>query len=295
MYLHATIVFVLTLAACVSHKEQSSPASQRELLEQKKFTTSAELAKVADTETGWPSKTDCDGTLWAGIACAAGEPVKIELAEYSPGEIHRRPAPACWNSAQGDVGSKSTISNDGLLGYMWCAWAKKDLSAFQRLADRAETHDWVMGAPIEQVGDVIMRPNQIGILGRAIYRLSDRNDDRYYRRTGRLYMPVEQDYERHLQALGIALQGEVTEGDLDLVDVDGLMLDRLKELVEAEPENPLYHAVLGVYTGDMAKAVELLLRDDSLVPTYIRGDNPVAFLHTEWLFAASLALKRMED
>ncbi len=289
------LILALLLTGCFGHHdEKSSPGFKRDQLLVKYSDTKAALAAISDRDTGWPSVNDCDGTLWAGIACAGGAPVKIELAEYSPGEIHRRPAPSCWNKDKGDIGAKSTVSNDMLIGYMWCLWAKQDISAFQRLAEYGEGHSWVMGEPAEEVGAVVLKPNEIGLLGRALFKLSEGHDDRIYRHTIREYVPVTADYERHIQALGIALQGEVTEGGANLIEVSEQMLKRINDLVDAEPENALYQTIRGVYSGDMSKAVDLLLRDDVIVPTYFRGDNPAAYVHAEWLLAAKIALKRME-
>lgn len=272
-----------------------------------------QLAEVSDQETGWPSVTDCDGLKWSGLACAAGAPVKIEMAEYQPGVFHRRPPPACWNAVDGDVGSQSTVSNDMILGLMWCQWRRADGAPLARLADYAEKRDWFVGEPVDRVGEVILKPNQVGLLGRMLYVLTEGRDDRYYRRLFRFYQPVQEDFERHLQAMGIVLQGEVTAaleaksmdatvetGDgksLGLLEINGEMLARLRELVDAEPENPGYAVALGVYTGDMERALDLLLSDATPVPTYVRskgGHADEAYALAEWLFWAGVALKHLE-
>ena len=299
----------LTLTACGTlerHEPKNvAPSAELASLYAERLETYNSLTAA---NAGWPSVDDCDSTLWAGLACAGGAPVAYTKAEYSPGVIHRRPVRACWTPEAGDVGSKSTVSNDMLLGHMLCAWSNKDAGAFQRLAGYGEQHDWIMGAPVTEPGDVILKPNQIGMTGRAIYVLSGGADNRYYRRLFRFYAPVEKDYERHLQAIGIALQGEITEAirkagldaSLDvgrsLIDINGDMLARLEELVRAEPENPLFAVALGVYSGDMAKGVELLLRNDAPRPTYVRSKDRHAddlYWRAEWLFAARLALNRM--
>lgn len=311
----AAIFLLLTACGSVeSHEAKDvAPSEQLAALYQTRL---EEYVALTESRAGWASDTDCDSTLWSGLACAGGAPVAISKAEYAPGEIHRRPAPSCFTGV--DVGSKSTVSNDQLLGYFTCAWASKDLGAFQRLASHGEKADWIMGEPVTEPGDVILKPNQIGMLGRAIYVLSDGNDDRYYRRLFRLYAPVEKDYERHLQAIGIALQGEITAaleaGSLDatvepqtddgptqtalsLLDINGDMLARLQDLVNVEPSNALFHVTHGTYTGDMTRGVELLLDDATPRPTYVRSNGGLAddaFARAEWLFAARLALKRMK-
>lgn len=308
---------LLLLTACgstESHKAKDvAPSDQLRALYAERLD---EYNTLTASRAGWASDTDCDSLLWSSLACAGGAPVAISNAEYEPGVLHRRPAPSCFTGV--DVGSKSTVSNDQLLGYMTCAWSNENLGAFQRLASRGESSDWIMGEPVTEPGDVILKPNQIGMLGRAIYVLSSGADDRYYRRLFRLYAPVEKDYERHLQAIGIALQGEITaaldagsldatvepqtddgptQGSLSLLDINGEMLARLQDLVNVEPSNALFHVTHGTYTGDMTRGVELLLDDATPRPTYVRSKGGLAddaFARAEWLFAARIALKRMD-
>lgn len=287
------ILYLGLIMGCVSHPEKSAPATRKAQIEDKILEASAALNALSDPETGWPSKTDCDGTLWAGLACAGGYPVKIELAEYFPGEVHRRPPPSCWNRTDGDVGAKSTTSNDMLLGYMWCLWSRRDAAGFKRLADYGEAHSWVMGEPTAVASRVVLKPNQLAILGRALHKLGD---DRGYRNTPALYGPAVTDSEQHLQALGITLYGEVTEGNsMELVDINGNMLERLQALADADPKNPGFVTALGIYTGDMEGAVDLFLDSATPIPSYVRGNNVAAFAWAERLFWLTKAHARMED
>lgn len=295
------ILFLAFLIASCSHgknKSQDPGADERlEVLSEKFVGKKEAVSKLLDPETGWPSKTDCDATLWAGKAKAVGLPTKLELAEYEPGQIHRRPPPSCWNKTDGDVGSKSTVSNDMILGYMWGLWNHKDLEAFKRLAKYGEDHNWMMGEPAAMASRVLLKPNQQGLLGRIIYDLSNGTDNRSYRRLLEYYPEVKEDYEMHLQALGILLQGEVNmdvanePSGASLVDINDQMLQRLRDLVDADPKNPLFHAALGVYTGDFEQAITLLLDDTTPVPSYVRGDNHAALSGVEWLFAADVILR----
>ncbi len=290
------LILLLSVAACSNKKhEEVEPVADVRMseLEAKFETLKADTTAALDPATGWPSPTDCDGLLWAGKAAAAGLPVQIDLAEYSPGELHRRPPPSCWNETDGDVGSKSTISNDMVLGWLWAKWSLKDLDALKRLAAYGEEHNWQMGKPTSMLSRVILKPNQIGLLGRMIYVLSSKQDSRTYRHLFESYSKVGQDYERHLQALGIVLQGAVDmeEMEITLVGISDQMLDRLKELVEAEPQNPLFHAALGIYTGDFDQAITLLLDDATPTPTYVRGHNAEVLAKVERLFAMMLVIK----
>lgn len=90
------IFFILILSGCqylVKHegKQHDADLTQIEQVRAMYEEIYSEVENELDQETGWPALNDCDGLLWSGLACNIGMPVKIELAEYSPGEIHRRP------------------------------------------------------------------------------------------------------------------------------------------------------------------------------------------------------------
>lgn len=244
---------------------------------------SQQYTELTKASYGWPSVTDCDATLWAGEACAAGIDVQISLAEYEPGQIHRRPDVACWNESEGDVGSKSTISRDALTGYMACLWERKDLDGFKRLAKYGEDHAWVMGLPVTS-GRTWLQPNLTGLLGRALFTLSNGKLNKSYRRLEPYYQPVTEDYEKHIQVLGIHLQGRVSGG------ISDAMLERLTSLASEDPGNAFFASALAVYTGDTSQAMSLLLSDQTVRPTYVRGDQPDAFAMAHWLLGAKIVL-----
>ncbi len=288
-------VLIGVLVACgilQKHSEtdvSSTPATT--VLEHRYQEKLAELNAKADQETGWPSATDCDGTLWAGLAAAAGAGVQLQLAEHAPGEIHRRPATPCWTDAGGDQGSASTVSRDMMTGYLWGIWARRDLAAAQRLADYGDAHTWIMGEPASDLSRVAMGTNLTGLLCRMVDKLSAGGDSRKCKNIPEAYFPVSGDYELHIQVLDILLQGEVN-GGLKLLDIDGMMLDRLKEAVAENPNDALFQAALGVYTGDFTASTNLLNSDSYVSPTYVRGaDN---YRLVDWVFAASIVLKHQK-
>lgn len=253
---------------------------------------------------GFPSRTDCDGALWAGEACAGGATVAIEELEYSPGEWHRRPAPSCWTPELGDQGSKTTTSRDMITGVLACLWKKQDLQTLQRLADYAEVHGGKVGEPLDD-GRVLLGLNLSGLIGRMIYALSNGGDDRPYALAFEAYLPVQEDSEQHLQALGITLQGAVVEdlrarglaadiGAVALTDISPGMKARLEELVQGHPDDYLFQASLGVYTGDFAEATRLLLAPPP-PPSYVRGDSAALFEKARWLYSAKLVLDQFRD
>lgn len=300
------LIFSLLVLSCGRLSVKPAPPSSPEddQVEQLGLEYERELGLYnRDTLTayGLPSRSDCDTALWAGEACAGGANVAIDQLEYSPGEIHRRPVPACWDGT--DQGAQTTISRDNLTGYMACLWARQDLEGLRRLAAYGEAHAFVMGKPIAD-GRTILGVNLTGLLGRMIYSLSGGQDDRAYALAFEAYAPVFEDYEQHVQAVGITLQGEVAASireqglPLDisaiaLTDISPGMKSRLEELVAAHPEDYLFQAALGVYTGDFSRAVTLLLEHPP-APSYVRGDQPELFERARWLYSARLVLKHMK-
>ena len=296
--MHWLLATLLGLTACnfkrVDEKEPE-PDDRVEALETLFQETKASYEKLTEAQSYWPSVEDCDATLWAGMVCAAGVPVNIGLAEYRPGEIHRRPYKACWDN--GKQGSNTTVSRDMLVGYMWCGWRAKNLGAMQRLADYGEAHGWKMGdGEPESMGRVYLLSNGYGTLGRIIDRLSDGEDSRSYRKIPPTYFPVVADYERHLQALQIVLGGEVgvpkvevplpVDGDRDIYTSE---LETLKKLVDGAPDDATFQAALAIYTGDFEDAITLLLDPGYVFPSYVRGHENYKTVH--WLYNACLVLR----
>lgn len=266
----------------------------------------------ADTtsQAGYPSLTDCDTVVFAGEACAGGAAVAIDQVEYSPGEVHRRPkkpAGACWldgDTDESNHGADTTNSRDTLTGYMACLWARQDLPALTRLAAYGEKNAFVMGRPLND-GRTVLGVNLTGLLGRMIYALSGGADDRGYALAFEAYPPAITDSGEHLLAVGITLQGAVAADIRDrglpldvsaiaLTDISPGMKSRLEELVRAYPTDYLFQSALGVYTGEFAEAVRLLLDPATPVPSYVRGASPEMFERARWLYAARLVLNHFK-
>jgi hypothetical protein len=272
------IILTLGLSSCgifSKHKEKDPSNDARISSLVKKYQTmAAEYRDVSKDQNGWPDVNDCDATLWAGEVCSAGLQVDIGQAEYPPGQINRRPSPSCYVDGQPN-GSSSTVSNDMILGYLSCLWKTQDLHALQRLADYGEAHNWQMGEPATS-DRVFLKPNQQGLLGRALSQLGD---DRSYSNIPAVYFPVKADYEKHLQVLGILLNGQI-DGS-----INDSMFQLLKNLAD-DQNDALIQATYGKYSGDESKAIGLLLDENYAPPSYVRGADNYKMVH--WLKAASL-------
>jgi len=272
-------ILFLLLTSC-SYFEKNEEKEHGDELPQELFETfqtmHLDVESGLDPVTGWPSINDCDSTLFAGLACSLNMPVKIEYAEYSPGEIHRRPYKACWNEKEGDVGSKTTISRDMLTGYIACALARNDKPAMERLFEYGKRNEWIMGKPRFFVSRVLLTPNMIGTLGRFLNKEG-------YKQLPTSYSPVTEDYERHIQVQGILNEYKVSGS------ISDSMLDRLKANKEAEPLDPLFSAAYGLFSGDQKETVNLLM-ETGKCPTYARGEKPEVYCKLNWLQAASIVM-----
>lgn len=278
-----TLLLCLLLAGCgaLRQKSVSAPAlnPRRADLQAAYDQKLAALEAAADRATGWPSATDCDSTLWAGEAAAAGDAkVQLSLAEQAPGEIHRRP------KASGECypkGSSSTISRDMLVGYIAGAFARQDRAALERLYDYGHAHAWVMGTG--PASETFFTPDGQGVLARAIKALGGAS---HAEAAVPLFCATEADYALHIQTVGTLLDAAASGA------TDELCAGQAAASAKANPKDALMQAAAGVFSGDMSAATDLLLDPGYLCPSYVRG-APL-YCAVQWLFAAHVVLQHSE-
>lgn len=205
----------LFVSACNGDDKKAKDPSPSELqaeLQQRYELKLAQAKELADEKNGWISGRDCDGALWTGkYSCATGVP-KVDMTasefEGQPGRFGRRPAPACWNEQDGDVGSKTTWSRDMGKGlYRW-AWCTDNREALERHASYGVKKTWKMGEPLDD-GRVVYTPSMIGELYQLIYAMGGK--DNVNRVWPSLYPSGLDDYQAHIQVLGIQIRGEAAE------------------------------------------------------------------------------------
>ena len=281
----------LFLLACgkkdIDEKKAEPSDFLERLRERYKWYLDEEIKKTWDVETGWPDAKDCDGLLWAGLAKAAGvSSVKLELAEYEPGKLHRRPKSPCWANGQ-DLGSKSTISRDMVLGWLWGSTAHSDWDAIKRFQQRGEDKNWVIGDPWpERPGEVLMNGNLIGLLGRISCSKWDYCPP--YKYIEALHEKSEKDYVRHLTTLFILLDSKVDDM-IKQVDITENSLEMLKWNHEKDPNDLLFEAAYRLFTdGKFDNVISGLLSDNMYYPSYVRGSS--TYVDVYWLFTAKLVL-----
>ncbi len=281
--MNARFLIALAFVACSpsNHPSDPKPDDLVAKMRTKQAATTVELAGATDPVTGWALARDCDQTLWAGEIRAAGAAIDLNLAEYAAGEIHRRPAALgeCYPAS-----SATSVSNDMILGYMVGRFAAHDLAALNRLAAYGEAHQWTMGVPSSEQR-VHLSPTGAGLLGRAIEAMG--GGKKPYGIVPDTCLWVAEDYEEHIQVLGIYFDGEVSGGVTDIC------LLRLKDLARERPADALFQAVAGIYTGDEGAALALLTADTYQCPSYVRGADSYCAVHRA--FAGKIALTRFGD
>lgn len=220
-------------------------------------------ANLASYSFGEPS--DCDAALWVGVYhCATGDGI-LDHYLYPGNQPQRRAKISCYPTdlnGDGRPDSRSTISNDGIIGLSMC-----DSEIANRILDYRTQTGGFMGEPREALGEVVIKPNVLIVL-----QGSD---------TPTFYAPPKEDYQYHIQVQLILWEGR------KYGKISKNALDRLKGAADAYPDDCLFNAALGLYTGDMSRATELALSGVN-PSSYVRGDDryPMA----NWLQCAALIL-----
>lgn len=281
------LIFSFLVFGCAHHKpKDAQPSSLVEKLHAKYDGWLKDLKAAEDKNTGWLSLTDCDGTLWAGEALAAGHPLQLRFAEWQPGEIHRRPKSSgdCWlkgDTPEHNHGSASTVSKDMLAGYMLGMVVTKDVDALKRLQSYGTAHNWVMGQPADRVGEVVMTDGA-GLLARAVAQLGgEKTDDALIPMA--CGAPAE-DYQWHLLSVS-AFTETLVSGQLN-----DLCFEAVKANAAQHPDDALALAMAGVYSGVFDGAFALLLNDGYKCPGYVRPVPEYCTAHKA--FAAKVILDR---
>lgn len=293
-HLCVTLLLLCNIAACGKKVEESAPQPNARIGELRgKYQENLEKAKTSwDQATGWPSATDCDGTLWAGLGLAAGNTnVQLGLAKHADGKIHRRPVQPCWESGT-DLGSSSTISKDMLLGYVFGLFRAGKKEDLEGLFQYGRDHNWIMGDPTDAVGKVVLTPNGITTLCNAIKKLG--GPDRTECHLPTSFGSGSEDYQQHLAVLGILLWGEVAPEKVALTDqIPKGGLETLTDLAYSHANDALFTAAYALYSsGNYEQPIALLL-GDYVSPSYVRGSDAYPLVH--WLFAANLVLRQFPN
>lgn len=275
----------------------------------------AEVQELRNPDTGWIS-VGGDAMLWEGKLAAVTCDVDLTKAETAPGKFSRD-----VDGETSDNPEWSDWSKDMGTGLLAWAWRCKRLDVLERHAAYGEAHKgvekvpvWQMGVPVGD-GRGLYLPAFIGRLYQTIYALGGENNTQ--RLWPDFYTLGLTDYRAHLQVMNIWHRGEVAEalrkngedilvnGDVEddagqspgatltTLDVTDDQFAALKWQAERDPRDPLFQAVYGTYTGDMAPALDACLAADGYVGEYVRCDgNPRSCQLAARIFACDIVLRR---
>jgi hypothetical protein len=302
------LIIILLLSGCGKSRIKADPVYTSKVQKLKYFHDQyvEEANALKDPDNGWITPDDCDGMIWTCKFAASRNVLDVDIraAEYpgNPGKYGRRPAPYCWTKEGGDQGSKTEWSRDmavaGLIPY---AWLTKDLKILEEHALYGVLNKWKMGDPLDD-GRTVYTPQVIGLLYKTIEALGGKKS--LMASWPSVWTPGLTDYRAHLQMMQIWLQGEIAIklNDADAMpykadsiamttEVSETMYARIEEHAKREPSNPFYQAVYGLYSGNMDKAVDLLLDPSMPVGEYVRCDEYRRCQLAEWLFTSSIVLR----
>ena len=236
-----------------------------------------------DHIAGWPSDYDCDSSLWAGVARAAGADwVDVSAGVQPDGRTTRKPLTDCGPTEAGYAGdSATTTSNDMITGLLLGLMTSKDVTTVHRIYTYGEANNWIMGLPKYYVSRVLLRPNGITLMARILYSLSEGKRDYTIRLAPMVYGPTDGDYESHLALLSRYMEQELGGPQYGAEWTEAYLASNF-------PRDALAQAVAGRYN----RAAELLVGDYQS-PSYVRGSSSYHLVH--WLLAARIVLDRTAE
>jgi hypothetical protein len=246
-YLHtvALLACLCLMYACAAGKKDipDSPTADPALLA--KYNTYVNLA-------GSYPDDDCDWLLFASlIDVAGGVKANVPGARDAKGRWHRTVAQDCYPDR-----SKSTISKDMFMGLLWWLWFNERVDLAEETFEYGLDHTFVMGdGPKSRV---YMSENEQYTLALIVHVLGGK-DFTVWKFEPLWVGDAVDSYGAHLEVIHAALRALLGYGR------DGAK-EALAEHVAAQPNNPLFHAALGLYTGDQTRATELLL-DERMCPS----------------------------
>jgi hypothetical protein len=250
------LLLLTFLLACSQpkHKAVETHSSLEEV--KKKRDLYIELAKQHTDESGWLD-FECDALLFNSIAAFSGFPVDPTLARQADGKWLRHPKRSCYPE-----GSKSSISKDMFNGLMLWAFANGRADVLQQVYDYGDANDWIMGEAVDfatLMSRVAFAPTMVYRLKVMIDALNPSLMGVVIDSTDEGLIILRQNFEAHLHIVTILqnylINKAITDGELAV----------LKAYTELEPNNALFHAMYGKFTGDQSKAIKLLM-DESHFP-----------------------------
>ena len=248
----------------------------------------SEAIELYNSDYGnWLTGDDCDAYLWQAKyqAEVCDDSIDMRFTEYKEekGRFGRNPYKRCWTKQDGDVGSKSTWSQDMGKGLNLYAWRCKDADIIKDHFDFVKGNNYQSGEPL-LIGTTVYSVGMMGEVARTLKKLTGENNREAD--WNQLYSPGLTDYEAHLQMLGILLTIEQEN------KIDASLLRRIEEHAARENQNPLYQAMLAIFNGDFNSAIDACINGG--YGDYVRGRHRERYILIDRIFACGLVLKRLQ-
>lgn len=315
------LIAALVFQGCgVVEQKKAKPTDKVELL-RSLHSKRAAAAKTIQDEFGWIT-TDCDGMIWNGklaIVRGVGE-VDILAAEYSDeegvpnGRFDRQPAERCWDrSTETKIGSESSWSRDmGICGLLPYALFTGDLATVERHITYGQQNSWQMGRATSaggELGRTQYVPTTYGMFYQARFTLGGADHPARIWPGLDWYASGLDDYHAHLQMCNIMARGEMAsrrneanalpkkppEGTANLLDIGGILYNRVEEHAKRQADCPFYNYLFDLYRdGDFNHTIDILLADQDPSCDYIRCGGQMGCFDAEWLYASELVLRKFD-
>jgi len=272
------LMLICLLVAGCGYLDKEEPTKEDILDSEMEDLYSERLESTNDWDMGWPDTEDCDGLVWAGVACAAGVKVDLYPAFYK-GRFKRRPKHSCYpddHNGDGRPDSRSTISIDGLVAAMTCMSVNGDIDMAKEMARYGENHNWVYGEPWpEGIAEVYLKPWFQGVLGRLTH------EGKSYAKIPLILKYSDKDYVAHIQTLAIWTDMRETGG------TSTANIELLSRYHDRDPNDYLIRSVYGLYNNE-ANSTFTQVRP----PSYVRGGSAERFALAHWLLSAKIYLNK---
>jgi len=254
-------VLLLSLLTCCGYFDTVKPVTKAQQDEAMRQAYEDRLGTAQGYSDGWPSKTDCDGLVWASEASMGGVYVDLSLANEN-GRFYRRPSKDCYQT--GD--SRSSISNDGMVMVMVALFMKDDQKSLKQMISYGEQHGWVYGSELESYLKPWWR--------KLLYTLAGEESKIPF-----ILTYSKEDYVAHIQSVGMWAYTQATGG------LSSNNVDLLARYHKRDPGDYLIRSIYGLFNPDINSPFT-----EIEPPSYVRGSAARRFALVHWLLAAKIYL-----
>lgn len=223
------------------------------------------LSHSAYLEAGYVH-SKCDGSGFTSLYSVRCPGVNLAVYSDETGKLWRSQARDCFIKGE----SEAESSRDMWIMRMVAAWRHRDLAWAKTALAFVEREGGVIckaSSPAFQFGRCVLTPQLSALLSALKDKLETGETPPRLTLKGEedvLPLPLNYDYQAHLDILRIWLSGEVYGA------ITSAELDQLRRYAERETKNALFQAVWGLYGGSLATVWSLL---DAWPPDRLPGSQ----------------------